>query len=62
MTEPEPTPRDPVRNFKDFVDQQADRLEEALGWIFDHAPHPIRTALEAYDDAHVVGDVPEEED
>lgn len=38
-----------------------------VDWLFDHLPHPVRKALEAYDDAHVIGagdahDVFEEED
>lgn len=49
MTEPEPIP---VR--------ESDR--PWVAWIYEQVPHPIRKALEAYDDAHLVGDVPEEED
>jgi hypothetical protein len=61
MTEPDKHLGKP--DFQRSVDERADRLTEAAEWIWDHlVPHPIRTALEAYDDAHLVGDVPEEED
>lgn len=58
MTEPKhiPLPKRWSDDFHQFVQDRADSLAEAVGWVLDLVPHPIQAAMKAYDDAHEIED------
>ena len=41
-------------DFHRFVSDRADALAEAIEWVWDLVPHPVKAAMTAVDDARDV--------